>query len=460
MKLRIVLKEIAVPAPGKKEKYDWKASESRSNIVNTIAGALRKKIVDTITMSELEPSAELPVDAAAVIEDLRQNLSEKFGKINLKTIKIKGVYNPKGYGSEGFGGAVYDGIDESIEMDIYYGYSQKDFEIYNEVKDFRKGTVPKKGAKWVKPESFQVELEKKKKPIGFSAERDWPKFTESKTVNEENVSNVGKLAARFITPQQVQQIYEKVRPETPENKNKIKRTNIEASFSKLSDKFLTLIHEARHAKQFASKKRLEQLASYLRWDSKGKSLAIPMMTDDKYQIRSREDRLYQPDAAPSMKTAFGKFTYYARPYEIDGRITELRRNIENLKSQGIKDAYAKAFEVSKKREEAFANTISITQISVDTDKIATEELREKYLYQFYYQLSLDAKAIFASDPRYKEELEKHKTNVEAINQQIQMLITAKTVNPADDKQKEMYAYWITLYDRNKKEETGQPEQTP
>ena len=463
MKLRIMLKEIAMPSALKKKEYGWRLSGSRKNPKDTTFNRIVEKIIEYIASNELDPqpnkeNSNANISVKELLQDMREQESAKFTAA-VDTININGG---SGDSMSGYGGsAFYHPGKKEIEIKFPYGYGKDEYDIYMDVVH---------GQKKPNEEQFKAAVENKVKTLTTKGKKapELPEFTNSLIVNKENLAEITKAKPKYKTQEDVNRIISLIRPDLKSSPNPAKRKNVEGTFKRIENDFIKLYHELTHAQQFGTPERIKQLNSFL------KNETIPSLPLNRYIYRTNTQELedeqrgtYDYGSTVSRGTPLGMFNYLVNPVEIDARINELRKQKRIIKTKAkielhnslkksstgskeqakqkyndtIKNIPAIIFDMCKKSREYWANSLNVNRVDVNTDQIATNELRAKSKYQFYLQMSIDAKDIFESDSRYKEELDKCKKEVEDINSYIASL--PNSTLKIDQQQKDKYRSYIT-----------------
>jgi len=431
---------------------------SRKNIVDTLSDKLKKFVKDIIVGNNINISQKktdsyytIEIDVTPLIDNLKK-ISPKFS-VPLKKIVIDPSITYMDFSTEA-PGYFSDGA-QMIYVRMNLGITPTEHEIYKEVTS---------GKKKADPVKFQEELEKilkkkydseseksKKKVLYMPSFEDFkkrlaiPEFTQSNTVNKENLKLLESAsAAQLKSAEFVEKAIKKCTPNSPE-----RHAIINKAFERIGDKFSTLVHEVGHAKQYNRDRdketdpekspRVSQLNSFVaNFDRKTKKFisnkfAMPIMQLYSYT----NNRFFD---ATDKRDDFERFFYFSRPIEIDARLKEARLKYNFLRKEDKETAALKLFEYIKKTEEGFAKRINI-RAYYQTDELATEELQTKYLYNFYYLMKEDAKDIFSLTPLFQEELDTLKAKVDDIDKKIKMNVKIATTASEHDIKK--YNYFLT-----------------
>jgi len=425
MKLRIV-KNILTEA-------------SRKNIVDTLTNKVKRALARFFVENELDPSNTegYTIDLSKTMGDLA-NVSKKF-KSPVTKIVIK--HTPRWPKPEDT--AYYSG--NMIFVYIPFGYDGEDFKDYLALKK-------KKPDQAKFEEAVDKQIEKNKASKSYKSNQR-PKFSLAASVNKFNLEQVKKDFPIYKNAEEANERMSRCKPNSPE-RNKY----IYAALGKTTDAFSTLFHEMAHGKQYNVTGREKELFKKPDTDMSHRVLQLnthfldenlPSMSMNNYVSNIAA---FQLDPG-SRETALGKFFYFSRPLEIDARLKEERLFYRNKRKESPETAAEELFDHVKKREERYASTIQVSAY-FKTDEAATEELRNKYLHQYYHQMSVDAKDLFSLNPKFQEELEKYKTKVEEINNKIKM--NPNVANTADERQKMKYrSYSSRDPSDNPPEETSQ-----
>lgn len=156
------------------------------------------------------------------------------------------------------------------------------------------------------------------------------------------------------------------------------------------------------------------------------------------RLFNKENVLYMPaaiygDTEPVERyntrgSTIARFSYISRPMEIDARIVQYRKEFNKFKKEGADTAGSKLYELIKKTETSSAKGLMNSMAATPEKKLANEELFNKPLAQFYYQMSKSASDMFSSDPRFMEDLNKYTAKVEEINNAIRVSFPPNSAN--------------------------------
>lgn len=217
--------------------------------------------------------------------------------------------------------------------------------------------------------------------------------------------------------------------------SKERRAAVTAAFERAKLYFFTKIHETTHALQYKggadNSIRIGQLNNIIGKETYINEL-LPKL--DFYSYSKKPITEFQPVQGDN----FGNFFYLSRPIEINARISAYREHFKAFKKEDRESAPSKLFEKINYEEEFYKTRIS------GQDSLATEELQNKFMYQFYYILLKDAPDIFRTDPGYQEKLNEYKAKVDEINSKLNKLTDERsgTRSSAPDSLKQQYLVFL------------------
>lgn len=413
MKLRIVNKSIVAEQNNKKymklriveRKFSNKTMINEGGIANTLARNLYDYIKEYIIRNDVDPNEEIVINVRPEIE----RFATRSKKFDIPLDKF--VVFPTEKKKLGPSDADYNSSTKTITIKMPIGIDPKEYSNYKN---------PIQAKKAVSEEDFNKKIkdffEKNVIKLYSFPNIKNLKYTSSQDINKsilDDIKSKNFMGLDIGLKPGGKYTQEVIGASAPAAKftpgSKERRAAVTAAFDRAKPFFLTKIHEATHALQYKggadNSPRIRQLNNIISKQAYINEL-LPRLQLYSYS------KIPITDFRPIQGDNFGNFFYFSRPIEINARIASYRETFKTLKREDPQSASAKLFEKISKEEEEFKKLI------YGQDTLATEELQNKFLYQFYYILSKDAPDIFRTDPRYLEKLNEYKEAVDSINKQI------------------------------------------